>query len=318
MKDRDRMRWVWWLTLGLACGPSGGQHEESQSAGGTSVTSKGPGGSEGPGAPDTGTSMGSAATASSDTTGSSSAGDSSVDESSTGAWVDPACPDVHEGTLYINAMTDVETLRFTGRVNGNLVVEDFEGENLEFLHCLHVVEWGVLIRKNQDLATLAGLNSLSHVGFNLVVRDNPALTSVADLESLTVLAGLGVWGNASLTSLDLPHIEKLDALGIGDCGFSFNPGVDNPSLQTLDGLTGLTTIGEVIIGSQSSLSSIARLHEVAAAGGFSVHDSHITNNPSLPFGDVELLMQLADEHTVFHCGNLAEPETNECYCPMPR
>lgn len=71
------------------------------------------------------------------------------------------------------------------------------------------------------------------------------------------------------------------------------------------------------IGSQSSLSSLSRLHEVAATGGFHGVNSYsiINRNPMLPFADVELLKSLANGGTFDHCQNLGEPETNECYCP---
>lgn len=305
------------VVLVLACGPSRGQHEESHSAGETNVTTMTSGGSQGPGASETGTQADSSPSTSSEPTGTSSV----TDDSSTGVWVDPDCPDVHEGDLIVDPMTDIDALRFTGRVNGHLIVDGFDGGDLEFLSCLHIVEDGVGIQSNPNLTSLVGLDNLGYIGTVLSIHDNPDLTSLAGMGPVMKLLAFYVYGNASLASLDLPDLQTLDGdLVLGLCAQHFpEPLGDNPNLETLDGLTSLTSIWNVSILSQSSFASISRLHEIAAAGGLPASESFVNLNPMLPFEDVELLIQLAGlgEHDLYHCGNLGEPETNGCNCPNP-
>jgi hypothetical protein len=297
------------LVLLSACGAG---RADTGSEGGTAGMATN---ATGNGSGTTNSSSGSESDSTNDSMSTTMAQSSTEGESSSGPWIDPDCPDIHEGTLTIDGTTDVDALRLTGRVTGNLVVKEFEGQDLEFLACLHVVDWGVAIRDNPNLTSFLGLGSLNHIGGGVWIDGNPILTTTADLGPVAKLGVLDVGGNGSLTALDLPHLEAVDSLLVGECRFSFQPSYDNPMLQTLDGLSGLTSLGEVIIGSQSSLVSIARLHEIAAAGG--MHgDASFNHNPSLPIEDVELLVQLSNRF-VLHCGNLGESETNACSCPIP-
>lgn len=307
----SRVTWVSCLALGFACGPD--QVPGSHSSGGTVGDSTGQGNEDGA----SGTSSDMSSTAS---TSSTSDGSSTSDESSTGTWMDPDCPDIHEGDLYIDATTDVDDLRLTGRVNGYIVAENLDGQNLEFLGRLHVVEQSLVIRDNPNLTNLAGLDELHYVGGILNIHDNPALVSLEGVGPVKELLGLAVYGNASLASLDLPELEVLTALRIGVCSnVDFEPLGDNPNLENLDGLSALQMFTNIDIGSQSSLSSIDRLHDIAADGGFKGGLSHINHNPSLTYEDVELLIQLGgrDAQDLYHCMNLSEPETNDCICPNP-
>lgn len=244
---------------------------------------------------------------------------SSTEESSTGPWVDPDCPDIHEGSVYIDARYDVDSLRFTGRVDGYVFIEWFDGTDLQFLGCLHVVEGGVVIRNNLNLTSLTGLENLSYIGNGFAVNGSPLLETLGGIPPVTTLKVLDVSGNESLLDVDLPDLEDVETLALGMCHDGPSPLLDNPLLQTLDGLSGLKSFDRVVIGSQSALTSISRLHEIAAEGGAFVRPagpSYITSNPSLPFEQVQVLsdIAMARGHVLHHCDNLGEPDGNACNC----
>lgn len=308
------------VVLAVGCGSGRGGQEGSHSAGGSNVTvfgsDDGLGDTRGLGTSETGGSLpDSTAGTTTDPTDTSS-----TEETSAMPWVDPDCPDVYVGNLFIDARFDVDDLRFTGRVEGSVFVEEFAGPDLEFLGCLHVVDGGFVIRDNANLISLAGLENLGHIGRGLSVSQNPMLETLGGMPPVTALETLGVLGNASLTDVDLPSLERVEALVFGLCGWEFSAALDNPSLQTLDGLANLQSFDRVVIGSQSALGSISRLHEVAGAGGAFLHltasASFITNNPSLPFDDVESIRDVAAERdrVLYHCNNLGEQETGSCNC----
>lgn len=146
------------------------------------------------------------------------------------------------------------------------------------------------------------------------------LESLGGMPPVTTLESLSILGNESLSDIDLPGLERVEALVFGLCNWEFSTALDNPSLQTLDGLANLQSFDRVVIGSQSALGSISKLHEVAAAGGAFLHStarpSFITSNPSLPFEDVESIRDVATGrgHVLYHCNNLGEPEGNACNC----
>lgn len=312
---------AWALLLAFGCGPSSGADDGGESAQGTagSATDATGTGTDGPGISDSGGPH--------DSTNAGSleggAGSSSSSEPTTGDESDsaagwPDCPDVHEGDLSINDETDLGALATTGRVTGGIDVAGYSGPDLQFFSCLHAVEGTVLIRNNPNLTSLSGLENLEEFDGLLWVLRNPSMTSLEGLGEVTSLSGLAITGNDSLLAIDLNQLEELGSLHIGNCPFGPGEGelADNPNIENLDGLSGLQSVYEVVIGSQSSLVSLGRLHEIAAAGGFSGSLSTFNYNSSLPYEEIEILEQLSG-YDLYSCGNLGEPERNWCYCDNP-
>ena len=227
---------------------------------------------------------------------------------------DSECPDVHRGSLTIVDDTDVDALRFTRRVEGDLVIQEYSGPDLTFLGCLQSVGGGLAIQNTPNLADLTGLERLSEIGGSLGVVFNLQLTSLSGLGAVQLAGGLWVAANPSLAALDAPQISGVTSLVLGDCVYEYSALLDNPLLESLDGLSGLTSAAEVIIGSQS-LTSLDRLHEIAAADPSAIGATTINANPNLPHEEVELLQSLAGGTSHSSCLNFGEPAGNACYCP---
>jgi hypothetical protein len=302
------------LLLVLGCGLRGGDNGESDAAETGAATE-----ADGPGVSDAGASSGlDGGTGSEPDSGSSTIIGGTSELDSTTGW--PECPEVHEGDLMINDDTDLDALALVGHVTGSVRVIDYSGADLQFLACLHAVDGEMWISQAPNLQNLTGLDSLQHLGA-LVLRENPALASVAGLGEVHTLGSLTIRGNASLASIDLPQVKEVIDLHIGGCTFIFDEEdqLDNPLLADLDGLTGLESLHSLHVGSQSAIVSLARVREIATAGGFdAAYYTSINNNPNLPYDEVELLRELMNQDPdIYSCGNLGEPDSNQCYCDNP-
>jgi hypothetical protein len=100
------------------------------------------------------------------------------------------------------------------------------------------------VASNEALTNIDGLSGLESIGGSMRILGNPVLTRLAGLRGITSIEGsLEINGNSALTSVEgLNNIESIAGrLGIG-CAFS-NCGGGN-GLTTLDGLRGLTSVGE--------------------------------------------------------------------------
>lgn len=288
-----------------ACGPDSTSAEGSgsgQSATGSSATASSSG-------PTAGAS--SEATASGAESGPATSSTSDSGEATTGSGI-PGCPDLHVGSLTIDEATDLDALRTLGRVaEGAVRIENLEVPDLEFLECLHAVDYRVEIYGNPGLTSLDGLANLTQAGA-LSLGDNPNLVSLGGASGLTELEVLEIGANSLLPSIDLPGLERIGMLSVGGC--TPLPGADNPALTGLSGLSGVEDLAHVVVGDQSGVVSLAKLHELAASGDNFA--AWIARNPSLPYAEVEQLLQLASpESSIFSCGNLGEPKRNSCQCP---
>lgn len=168
-------------------------------------------------------------------------------------------------------------------VDGNIEVED----NPALTNLDAVADWksasatGVYIRDNASLTSIEGLQSvlLSAQVTSVQLHNLPALSSIAGLEgvseflslnftSLPLVEDLMPLAQAehvnSLILYDMPKItdmqglnqlETVDYLQIGGCWSA--PLIGNKGLQSLEGLSSLTTVGELGIGWNPSLSTLA-------------------------------------------------------------
>lgn len=135
-----------------------------------------------------------------------------------------------------------------------------------------------MIIVDTSLTTLSGLGALARVSRSVTILRNPALVSL-DLTSLE-RAHCGLW------VIENPQLARLGALAalrdlFGACppssGASLLAIIDNPALQSLEGLEALQRAGVVNIDGNDSLTSLAGLGDVSIPIGALA----IANNPSL-------------------------------------
>lgn len=185
------------------------------------------------------------------------------------------------------------------------------------------VAWGLVIRGNEALQSLDGMDSLVSVSGRSYIEGNPSLERVDGLTSLRVVEDLEVTGNrlsafalpaleegrfitveeepvleqvgplpslATVTSLTLennPSLERiagLDAWVAG--GGALNVG-QNPSLTDLEGLAAMRVVGRLSLTANASLESLAPLHGVESITGLLL----IQSNGRLAPEEVDALLE---------------------------
>ncbi len=190
-------------------------------------------------------------------------------------------------------------------VTGSILLDDTSLTDLDALTCLTSVGGDFQILRNSALTSLSGLGSLESVDGSFSIGEyqcdytdvwvcegfgNPALTSLAGLENLATVGGafwladndalttagmsfdhlvsvggaelsegLAIDGHAALTTL--PAFPQLTSVGWLEVW-------GNPSLTSLDGLDGLTSIADTVsIYDNTSLASLHGLDNVTTVGG---------------------------------------------------
>jgi hypothetical protein len=154
-------------------------------------------------------------------------------------------------------------------VEGDVIISGSNITNLNGLNVLTSIQGNLNLEGNSILVNLIGLDNLSAVGGSLSIYNNPLLSEISSLGSLTSIGDgliLGIqtwlshyWGNPSLINLTgLEGITSLTNLTI----------IGNHSLTDLTGLNNLHSIsGQFLIAGNDSLSSLTGLEELAYIGG---------------------------------------------------
>jgi hypothetical protein len=170
--------------------------------------------------------------------------------------------------------------------------------NVDGLSSLTSLGSGALIlTDNPSLSDLSGVSGLTSIGASLVIRNNDLLTHLDDFSALTsVAASMSITDNDGLTSISglsgivgftsalsirnnasLPDLQGLFAVSTLN-GLIID---DNPSLVNIDGLSGLTAVGnafaDLLIDNNAVLTNLDGLASLIAVNA----DLRITNNPSL-------------------------------------
>ncbi|MGA9575458.1 MAG: HYR domain-containing protein, partial [Lysobacterales bacterium] len=127
------------------------------------------------------------------------------------------------------------------------------------------------IMNNDALANLDGLSALSHVASNISIQNNDILTSISGLSGLTnFTATLDFRFNPQLSSLDgISGVTELSGLILNS----------NSSLENVDELAGLTTIGnqysDMLISNNDSLTNLDGLADlVSLDAGVEISDNN--------------------------------------------
>ncbi|EDQ92498.1 uncharacterized protein MONBRDRAFT_5103 [Monosiga brevicollis MX1] len=158
--------------------------------------------------------------------------------------------DVDATTLAsMTAISHVEALE----IRGSTALETLAG-----LEALAAVEFDVAIRGNAALSNLSGLDTLSSIGLDLTIRGNALLTSLSGLSSLTHVGGqLAIQSNPVLETLDfMTSLGSVDFLLISN----------NPLLTEVDALASLTSVNTLYVFGNDELANVNALRNVTIVG----------------------------------------------------
>ena len=135
------------------------------------------------------------------------------------------------------ALTNVNGLEgLTGLPGGALFLEgNVNLTDLSGVSGLTNIGASLVVKNNDALTDLDSFVGLTNVAFNILIVENDALISITGLSGLVNFsADLNIGFNSKLTSIgSLPNLTDLGGLTINT----------NAALTDLDGLSGLTTIG---------------------------------------------------------------------------
>jgi len=180
---------------------------------------------------------------------------------------------IHENNLLIN-FTGLQNLT---SVAGNFDVGYYEGngnnslQNFIGLGNLDSIGGGFFISYNDSLFNFSGLNSLIYISDRLKIFGNPHLNDLTGLENLHFAYEVEIENNASLNTLE--GLEGLTSIG-SNISVSNNLNLDN-----LIGITNLSSIGGVLdIENNEVLTSLIGLENIEAE---SISDLLIIDNASL-------------------------------------
>ncbi len=176
-----------------------------------------------------------------------------------------------EGNLDIQSLNDLQNpdIQSYKTIDGNLIIDyTYDIENLELLQNLEKVNGGIIIRKNNGLKSLAGLENITALDF-LEIEDNPALISLEGFTNLTSVANtMRIVNNDALAGLDaLSNLQR-----IGTQLFVF----DNKSLISIEGLSSLEEVPQLLINNNIYLTNIDGLGNLISS-----EDIRIDSNDSL-------------------------------------
>lgn len=219
-----------------------------------------------------------------------------------------ACTGVVAGSLEVRGATNLAPFANVGRITGRLEIHASPNlVSLTGLDGVTAIEGGLLIDET-GLTNLEGLEDLTRAG-GLELYANPALESLAGLDSLDDVVGnlsvvdgasfVSLAGTGGLNSLEgalyLENTRVTDLSGLGpptEIGGLFL--VNNPLLQSVDGLEALTQVdGDLVIRDNPLLTDLSALCGLRGRfdneGGITGTESCIQGNESLPRYEAECI-----------------------------
>lgn len=149
---------------------------------------------------------------------------------------------VLEGDVVVSSQEELDALEGCQRVNGDLIIEPFEGAHLRSLHALEAVSGALKI------GDVVNLFEPSDPRFYELARLQVAwLSSLEGLEALESADSLTVYG---LTSADVRPLARLGRLTRGSLTFA-----SAANLRSFDGLQSLTGVTSLYINNCDQLMS---------------------------------------------------------------
>ncbi|MCB0761049.1 MAG: hypothetical protein KDC12_05950 [Flavobacteriales bacterium] len=165
-------------------------------------------------------------------------------------------------TLLIETEASLLELAGCDTIYGSLHIHQWDISDVDALSSLQFVEGDLILEENISLLNIEGLSALTHIGGNLELISNFTLASLNGLQNLVYVGGdLRLDGNITL--------EEIDALsGVTHVGGDIRV-MENHVLQNLHGLSGISAVeGNLILNEQNLiLNSLQGLSNVTSVGG---------------------------------------------------
>jgi len=222
----------------------------------------------------------------------------------------------------MSGLDNLESLGLSSFTISNNGLTSLDGlENLTTLNILQVEDSPLLLNinalgnltrasrisiTNSGLTDLNGLINLEGDLQNLTLLNLSNLTNISGLSGVTrVRTGITINGNPQLLNLNgLQNISQIGFFGDGVLNI-----LNNAGLQNLDGLTGLTELGDLTIQNNPNLLNLNALSNLETLQRFTVNSNEalvrvsgmsslnrvnnlftVTNNAQLPSCDVDILI----------------------------
>ncbi|GAB6098020.1 hypothetical protein JCM14469_42740 [Desulfatiferula olefinivorans] len=175
---------------------------------------------------------------------------------------------VYNGNYIVYDVEDLNNLSGYSKIEGNLIIQQTELEDLSGLECLTIVEGNVYIFNNIKLKNIDALSNLTITG-GFIIGNQPNITKV-NFPLLVQNTGSFELIRTGLT--DLTGFENLSYIG------KFVNIWDNDSLTTVDGLENLINIdGYLSVWDNDNLENLNGLSNIYSIDG----DYKVTYNDSL-------------------------------------
>ena len=206
---------------------------------------------------------------------------------------------IGEGLLLerLNSLNNLEGLDQLKNVGGDIKIERLESlVSFAGLGSLETVGGDFVIERNDDLTSFAGLDQLLSIAEILIIDANKTLIDLSALQNLSEIGvGLFVWDNVSLPSLTgLENVHQTDTCLIS---------ITDNGLKSLEGLNGMTSVRDLTIYNNDSLTNLSGLNNLEMVGerGISIR----RNDALLDLSGLEKLSKVTGDFHIHENERLA-------------
>lgn len=108
-------------------------------------------------------------------------------------------------TIQNTTLTDFSGLDALETINGNVVIDNISGNNINFLSGFTMIEGNLVIQNNTALTNLTALNTLTHLDGSLEIKNNDALTTLSGLDNIiaNTISNLVIENNDNLSACNM-------------------------------------------------------------------------------------------------------------------
>lgn len=248
-----------------------------------------------------------------DGTGDGNASTSTVtDESSSSGPGE--CWRVIDGSLVVDDTTDLEALRNIREIRGDLAIDldSSTQSDLSFLGCLESVEY-LSLRVGGNFVSTAGAVRLARATTIHIAPGSIGPRALEGFEHISELISLEVDDSSALERIELPGLERLSWIRIGNC--LTNMPQNNPSLTSTGTFASLEHVGSILVEGNVALVRDGILDALLKNGGAAPEYVSYIINGQLPEEEIVPVFEALDPGGGLNmCGNLGgEP----CECAPP-
>jgi hypothetical protein len=193
----------------------------------------------------------------------------------------------YTGSITLASQAEVDAFganNYTG-ITGTLTVQGADIIDLSSLNTISILGSNLIIKENNILTSLNGLQQLVSVGGGLNIVRNNALTDLSGLQNIPRLNYFDITGNTLLATIDgistisvdgdmtinsNQMLSNLNGLPILNSTLSYLQISGNAGLTSLDGLENLSSLNGILkITSNENLTGFCELYPLLSSGGLS-------------------------------------------------